>query len=354
MQTTSSTPTKQKNRNRPGIVIAAVCVTAAILFGIHIAHQDTAYPSTDSASIDAELVHVASVVGGRLVELRVQENQHVHKGDMLYRIDPEPYQLTLKQAEASAALAQAEVEHQERLVAIKTVEATSAQDQVHRATTNRDLTARTVRRLAPLAQNSYIPLQEYDQAQVAARNAEISLTQATQQSVAATTAIGDLKSSIAARDASNAALARVRYELAQTEVRAPADGYVTSLHVKTGEVLAPAQALFTLIADDEWHAVGNLRETDLATVHPGDCATVYSMIDRTHAIHGVVDSIGFGVMSLDSAGLARGLPLVPRQMDWVHVAQRFPVRVRLDHADPTLLRMGATATFEIRHGASCH
>ncbi|GBQ24363.1 multidrug resistance protein MdtN [Gluconacetobacter sacchari DSM 12717] len=338
---------------RIGIVIAVACIGAAVLAGLHVAHQDSAYPSTDSATIDAELVHVASIVGGRLVTLPVHENQHVHQGDLLYRIDPEPYALTVRQAEANLALATAELNNQRRLLAVRTAQAATARDQVTRAQANRDLADRTVTRLEPLAGQSFIPWQQYDQARVTRNNAEISLAQAHQQSAAADIAIGDLASATAAQAASQAALDRARYELRQTIVTAPADGFVTSLRVKAGEVLAPSQVLFTLIADDAWYAVANLREITLPAVHPGDCATVYSMIDRRTPLQGRVESIGWGVLSADSAGLARSLPLVPRQMDWVHVAQRFPVRVRVRAADPTLLRMGATATVEIRHGPAC-
>ncbi|MBB2180523.1 multidrug transporter subunit MdtN [Gluconacetobacter tumulicola] len=340
-------------RSRIGILIALACIGAAILAGLSVAHWDDAYPSTDSATIDAELVHVASVVGGRLVDLPVRENQHVHKGDLLYRIDPEPYALTVHQAEANLALATAELANQRRLLAVRTAQAATARDQVTRAQTNRDLADRTVTRLEPLANRSYVPWQQYDQARVARNDAEISLAQARQQSAASEVAIGDLASATAAQAASQAALDRARYELRQTAVTAPTDGYVTSLHVKAGEVLAPSQVLFTLIADEAWYAVANLREITLPAVHPGDCATIYSMIDRRTPIQGRVESIGWGVLSADSAGPARTLPLVPRQMDWVHVAQRFPVRVHLQGAAPTLLRMGATATVEIRHGAAC-
>lgn len=336
-----------------GITIAIVCVGAAIASGIYVVHRNRAYPSSDSASIDAEVVHIASTVGGRLVELPVRPNQYVHKGDLLYRIDPVPYELTVRQAEANLALATAEVENQQRAVSVKTSNATVADDQVTRARTNRDLAARTVERLRPLAGRSYIPWQQYDQAQVALHDAEVSLAQAQQQSGAAAVAIGDLKSSLAAQAASQAALDQARYALAQTDVRAPADGYVSSLSVRDGEVLAPSQVLFTLIADDAWYATANIREVNLGGVQIGDCATVFSMIGRKTPIRGHVVSIGWGVFSADSAGLARSLPLVPRQMDWVHVAQRFPVRIRLDRADPNLLRVGATATVEIRYGAAC-
>ena len=336
-----------------GIIIAVLCVGAAVVFGIHVSHEDSTHPSSDSGTIDAEVVHVASTVGGRLKELDVSVNQHVHKGDVLYRLDPEPYELTVRQAQANLDLAAAEVENQTRLLSIKTSNAATADDQVVRAQTNRDLAARTVQRLQPLAGKSYIPWQQYDQARVALHDAEVSLAQSRNQSVAATTAIGDLKSSIAAREASQAALDHARYELRQTTVIAPVDGYVTSLRVKTGEVLAPSQVLFTLIADNEWYAMANIREINLGAVQIGGCVTVHSMIDRRTPLRGHVESIGWGVLSADSAGIARSLPIVPRQMDWVHVAQRFPVRIRLEKTNPLLLRLGATATVEIRHGAAC-
>ncbi|WP_408904583.1 multidrug transporter subunit MdtN [Nguyenibacter sp. L1] len=340
-----------------GVAIAVLCVAAAVGLGVHVAREDSAHPSSDSGTIDAELVHVASTVGGRLVALPVRVNQAVRKGDLLYRLDPEPYELAVRQAEANLALAEAEVENQRRLVAVKTATAEQARDQVARAQADRDLASRTVARLGPLAGHAYIPRQQYDQALVTLHDSEITLAQARQQQQAAQVAIGDLNSTLAAAAASRAALDHARYELRQTVVVAPADGYVTSLRVRPGEILAPSQVLFTLILNDAWYATANIREVDMASIRPGDCATVYSMIDRHAAMRGHVDSIGWGVLSADSAGAPFAPPLVPREMDWVHVAQRFPVRVKLDlkpnGADLNLLRLGATATVEIRHGAAC-
>ncbi|MFT9258006.1 MAG: multidrug transporter subunit MdtN [Acetobacter sp.] len=341
-------------KKRAGILIALFCVAAATAASIFVAHRDNAYPTSDSASLDAEVVHVAAVVGGRLIDLRVRENQHVRKGDLLYRLDPEPYELTVRQAEANVALMTAELANQKRLLAVRVAQAATARDQLTRAQNNADLANRTTQRLAPLAGHAYIAWQQYDQARVAQSDAAVSVSQARQQAEAADVAVGDLASAEATLAASEAALARARYELRQTTILAPADGYVTSLRVKSGEVLAPSQVLFTLIVDDAWYAVANLREINLGAVSPGDCATVYSMIDRSVPITGKISSIGWGVLSGDSAGLGRALPFVPREMDWVHVAQRFPVRVHLQSPPPLLMRMGATATVEIRHGAACH
>ncbi len=86
--------TKGIRKKRPlGMVVALFVITAAIIFAVKTLSH--ASPSTDDASIDAEVVHVASPVGGRIIELPVHENQLVHKGDLLFRIDPAPYKNTV-------------------------------------------------------------------------------------------------------------------------------------------------------------------------------------------------------------------------------------------------------------------
>ncbi|MDG6094746.1 multidrug transporter subunit MdtN [Acetobacter sp. AN02] len=344
---------RTEKKSRIGMIIAVICIGAAIIYGIHVTTVSSEHPSTDDASIDAEVVHTASTVAGRLIELNVKLNQRVRKGDVLYRIDPRPYQLTVEEAEAGLALAEAQLANAQRSLSAKTSNAQAAAEQVRRTQDNRDLAARTVARLRPLAAQRYIPLQEFDTARVRLQNAETSLAQAKESQAAADVVIGDLNTALANRDARRAALDRARYELEQTTVIADHDGYITSLRVRTGEVLAPSRPLFTLITDNEWYASANFRETDLKQVHPGDCATVYSMINPQSPVRGTVESIGYGVSSLDTANMPGSLPMVVREMDWVRVAQRFPVRIRLENTHPELLRVGATATVEIRHGAAC-
>jgi multidrug efflux system membrane fusion protein len=103
----------------------------------------------------------------------------------------------------------------------------------------------------------------------------------------------------------------------------------------------------------EWFAVANFRETALADIHVGDCATVYSMIDRRKAMRGTVTGIGAGVVDTDRLNLPRSLPYVQASVNWVRVAKRFPVRIRLEAPPEALARVGASANVEIRHGAAC-
>ncbi len=207
--------------------------------------------------------------------------------------------------------------------------------------------------MRPLAAKGYVPRQQLDDAEVAARDAATALRQAQEQQVAALRAIDTEQAAEAAVSARKAALALARRLLADTTVRAPHDGFVVGLTASSGEMVAPGQALFTLIDTEAWFAVGNFRETDLDAIRPGDCATVYSMIDATHPIRGIVQGIGWGVLDQDQIDLPRSLPYVERSLNWVRVAQRFPVRIRLENPPPSLMRLGASAVVEIRHGHDC-
>ncbi|MDH2051614.1 multidrug transporter subunit MdtN [Achromobacter marplatensis] len=336
-----------------GRLIALAIIAVGIAALGYAAYRSSHYPATDDATIDADLVHVATPVGGRLLSLPVKENQHVAKGDTLFEIDPEPYRLTVRQAEADLAMAQASLETRRRALIVERANSSVADEQLRRAEANHALAARTVKRLAPLAAQGYVPTQQYDQSQVALRDAEVSLKQAQQQQAAAASTIGDEAEAQAAVQARQAALARARHSLGETVVRAPHDGYVTGLGVLSGETVAPGQSLFTLVASDEWFAVANFRETDLARISEGDCATVYSMIDRSQAMRGKVIGIGAGVLDGERINVPHALPLVQRSVNWVRVAQRFPVRVEIEEPPQKLVRMGASAMIEVRHGPAC-
>jgi multidrug efflux system membrane fusion protein len=226
-------------------------------------------------------------------------------------------------------------------------------EQTRAAETNLALANRTVERLRPLAGQGYVPQQQLDQAETSARDAAVQLQQARQQHSAAVVAVDTEEAAQAEIAARRAALDLARRHLADTTVIATHDGWIVGLKAATGEVVSPDQSLFTLVDADEWFAVANFRETDLKPVHVGDCATVYSMLDRRQPIAGVVQGIGWGVLDQDKVDVPRSVPYVERSLDWVRVSQRFPVRVRLRGAPTNLTRLGASAVVEIKHGAAC-
>jgi membrane fusion protein, multidrug efflux system len=328
-------------------------IAAAIVFGLFTLHQSSVMPSTNDATIDADVVHIASVVGGRIVDLPVAENRRVAEGDLLFQIDPAPYRLAVDQAQADLALAEAALGTQHRVLSTQHSAATIAADQVRRANANLDLAARTVERLRPLAAKGYVPMQQLDQAQTAQRDATTSLQQAREQQVAAVKAIDTDAGAAATVQARRAALAIARRALDDTTVRATHTGRVVGLTVLSGEIVAPSQSLFTLVSDDQWFAVANFREINLHAISVGDCVTAYSMIDRGRPIKGQVQGIGSGVLDTDRVNLPRSVPYVERSLNWVKVAQRFPVRIRLEKPPQNLMRLGATAIVEVKHGAAC-
>jgi multidrug efflux system membrane fusion protein len=336
-----------------GRLIALAIIVLGVAAVAYAISRTSRFPSTDDATIDADVVHVASPVGGRILKLAVTENQHVAKGDLLFEIDPVPYRLAVAQAQADVELARAALDTRRRTVIGEQSAAAIASDQTRRATHNYDLAARTVTRLSPLAAQGYVPAQQLDQAQVAQRDAAISLQQANEQQRASARTIGNDADATATLHAREAALAIAPRALDDTVVRAPHEGWVTGLSVLSGEIVAPNQSIFTLIDSGEWFAVANFRETSLGAIAVGDCATVFSMIDRSQPIRGKVVGIGAGITDLDRVNLPRALPYVQPSVNWVRVAQRFPVRVSLDAPADKLVRVGASAIVEIKHGAAC-
>ena len=336
-----------------GRLIALGTIALAVLVAVPAASWVVGHPSSSDASIDADVVHVAAAVGGRIIEIRVGENSRVHRGDLLFQIDPLPYQLQFSQAQADLSVAEGQLDTHRRYVSTQRSNATIAQDQTLNARANYELAIRTAERLRPLTAKGYVPNQQLDQAEVTAHDAATRLQQAQVQRLAAVEAIDTLQAAESLVAARQAALALAKRYLEDTTVRATHDGLVVGLTVSSGEFLAPGQSLFTLINTEEWFASANLREMDLASVHAGDCVTVYSMIDRHLSIRGIVDSIGWGVLDQDRINLPRSVPYVERSLNWVRVEQRFPVRIRLERPPAQVMRLGASAVVEVKHGRQC-
>jgi multidrug efflux system membrane fusion protein len=331
------------------LALGVIVIAAALLSFLVLQRRAT----VDDATIDADVVHIAPEVGGQIVDLAVREDAAVRRGEVLFRIDAQPYALRLRQARAQLEVAQAALDARGRGVAGARANAAIAQEQIARAQDNYGLSARTSERLAPLAAKGYVAQEQLDQARVAERDATTSLSQARLQAAAARHAVGDTAAEQAEVDAAQAAVALAQRQLEATTVRAPHDGRVSGLNVASGETVVPAQALFTLVDTEQWWAVANVRETELQGVAAGDCATVYSMLDSSRPMHGVVDGIGWGVLRDDAIDLPRSVPYVQASLNWVRVAQRFPVRVRIDDPRPDLLRLGASASVELHHGPAC-
>lgn len=333
---------------RFGQLLFGAVAIATLLVGYRLVASLSANPATSDAEIDAEVVPVSPAVAGRIVELAVRENDSVEAGQLLFRIDPQTYRLELEAAEAEVAVAEGTLADQQRLRESERANAAVARDQVDRARANRALAERTVERLAPMAESGYVSRQTLDEARTAADDAQVSLRQAEGAYRAAEQAVQTSRALEAQVRAARAQAAVARHALAQTEFRAPAKGKVVGLAIAEGGFALPGQTLFTLIDSESWVAQGLFPETDLAGIAVGDPAEVFVMTDRRVPIAGEVQSIGWGISS-DNALVAAGqVPFVVRSLNWVRVAARFPVRVKLHQPPERLMRMGASAIVILR------
>jgi multidrug efflux system membrane fusion protein len=176
------------------------------------------------------------------------------------------------------------------------------------------------------------------------------LTQSMAQHEQTQNAVTTLEPLINQRGAKASAIETARYNLSNCRVYAPFDARVTNLTIAEGAYAHIGQQMFTLIDARTWWAVANFREGQLQHIEPGMRADVYVLSKPDVRFSGVVDSVGFGVTpDADVVGrFEQGLPDVQRTLNWVHLASRFPVRVRVEHPSPDLFRVSESAVVVIR------
>ena len=146
------------------------------------------------------------------------------------------------------------------------------------------------------------------------------------------------------------AVQTAQYNLGNCKVYAPFDARVTNLILSEGAYAHTGQQIFTLIDSRTWWAIGNFRETQLKHIAPGMKADVYVLSRPNGRFDGVVDSVGYGVTPNADVitNLGNGLPELTRTLNWVHLASRYPVRVRISEPPSDSLRLGETAIVVIR------
>ncbi len=336
-----------------GRVIAIAIVASAVVLGVWRYERASVNLLSQEVSLSANVVHIASSVPGRIDVLKVAENDKVEKGDLLFSVDPEPYRLAVAQAEGDLAVARALYETQKRNIRAERANAAVANHQVARAQTNLQLAEQTLRRLTALQPKGYVTAQQVDDAETAKRDAEVSLQEALEQTVAADALVSSIDAAKAMVETREAALALARRELANTKIYAPHDGRVVGLTISTGEFVITGESIFTLINTENWYATAFFSEVELAPIKAGSCASVYVMADRSVEIKGEVIGISWGVAPESLINLPRGLPYVPKNLNWVRVAQRFPVRIKLEDPPENLMRVGASAVAVIHDEKHC-
>ena len=324
-----------------------VIVAAAILLLVCLFINDSR-PSTNDAYLQADLVRMAPEVSGRIVALPIRDNQAVKKSDLLFAIDPEPYRLRLEQARAQMAALEASIKVQTDQVASQISRAKAAETGTGSAQAQLELALSTLARLEPLGRQGFVPKEQVDQARTAmmvARNAVAQSSQQAQETRQAVTSTAPLEAQLSSAKALEALAER---DLRLTEVRAAFDGKITGLDLTVGQFATVGVPLFTIINTEKWYAVANFRESDLRKIREGQQARVFVMANPARPIGGKVESIGWGVVAEEGITVFGGLPRVPRTLNWVRIAQRFPVRILLDAPPDELMRVGSTISVTLR------
>ena len=369
----AATTTKQLSRR-----LSIGIVLAAILLGVLVRYHINYSPRTEDAEVFANFIGIAPQVEGPITRLNVRDNQFVKKGELLFEIDERPYQYTLERAVSEQATLEGQIVDERRKIAalvsavsvahanINSMEAEVANQErgVDRARAEWSYANNNLHRLEPLLPKQFVTVDQIDRA----RTSEVADAQALQQAQSQLQlAQAELKSALAQheqaqhavttleplvnqRGARAAAIKDARYNVDNCRVYAPFDALVTNLTISEGAYAHVGEQIFTLIDARTWWAIGNFREGQLSHIKPGMRADVYLMSKPNTRFPGVVDSIGFGVTpDPDVIGkLEKGLPDVQRTLNWVHLASRYPVRVRVQNPSPELFRVGESAVVTIR------
>lgn len=335
------------------IAVPIVFAALAVVLGWSYFARINARPLSEDAVLTANVARMAASVPGRIMALNVQENSLVAKGDLLFRIDPEFYALQLEQARANLQIAEAALADRERGVAAEGSNATIAAEQIQRAQVNLAHATQTLQRLQGLLPKGYVTAQQVDDARTLKRNAETSLREAFAQRDAADSLVGTAAGAAALVTQSRVQVAIAERQLRETDVHAPNDGRVVGLSIALGDYVLPAQSAFSLIDTTKWYASAGFLETELPSIPPGACARVYVAANRSKALAGMVESIGWGVASEDVIPVPRSLPYVPKTLNWVRVGQRFPVRILLKDPPQELMRAGGSATVIVHADEKC-
>lgn len=295
-------------------------------------------PWTSDARVRAEVTRVAPDISGRVTTVMVQDNQQVNAGDVLFIIDPERYRLALEQAEADLQSARAGA-----AAAGADISAAAAGTKASQT----ELAMRQAHAKRRAALGDVISGEDRDDAHssVSAAQANLQQAQAAQQSANASQ-----QQAIASVRQAEVALAHAQLELERTVVRAPLNSTVTNLDVRVGDYADAGQARIALVTTGTFWIYGYFEETKLPKIHVGDAVDIRLMAGGVQ-LKGMVESISNGIADAASPKADNLLADVQPTFNWIRLAQRIPVRVRIDSAstpDDLRLSAGMSATLRVR------
>ncbi|WP_067710244.1 MULTISPECIES: p-hydroxybenzoic acid efflux pump subunit AaeA [unclassified Erwinia] len=277
--------------SRFAITLILVIVAVIVIFRAWVFYTES--PWTRDAKFTADIVAIAPDVSGLITDVRVHDNQLVKKDQVLFVVDQPRYQQALNQAEADVAYYQTLVSEKRREAARRNQLGVSAMS----------------REAIDQANNEY---------------------QTTEHQLAKATATRDT----------------AQLDLTRTVVKAPADGWITNLNVYRGEFITRGSTAVALVQAHTFYILAYMEETKLEGVRPGYRVEI-TPLGSNRVLHGTVDSIAAGVTNSSSTIDSKGMATIDSNLEWVRLAQRVPVRIRLDQQQGNIYPSGTTATVVI-------
>ena len=325
-------------------IVGIMVVLGAAVLTLWVWNIAERHPRTDDATARANVIGIAPRVRGQILKLNVQDNQAVAPGDVLFEIDPADYELSLERAKAALATLDQQIEVARSQDAQLKFQVKAAEAGVERAKAELKQAGDTLQRLEPLLTNGFAKADDVDRAATAKQVAAAALAAEEQRLNQAQIALSGLATLSAQRAGAVASVDLAALELSYCKVVAPFPGRVISLNISVGAYASAGIPVFSLLDTRKWYVMANFREAEIRHMAPGSEAIVYLSSAPNRKFRGKVQGIGWAVAPEGEIDLPLGaVPYVKRELNWVRVAQRFPVRIEVDNPDPELFHMGASA-----------
>ena len=355
-------PPPEESRHSVRIWVGRACSLLMMIGGlatvIGLANELEVRPRTEDAYVRANVIGIAAHVSGEIVELNVVDNQPVEEGQILFVVDPRPYEVALAQAEADLALVDLQINALNAAVEAAKREVAAAKARIKQAEADAIYAIQYFERVEPLLENRFVTPNQVVKAQTEAESlqaavaryyAEFDAAQAKQGQAVAN--LGQLSGINALRQAANVAVANAKLFLDYCYVRCPIKGYITNLNISQGEYANEGQQVFAIVDRSIWYVMANFKETYLPFFDVGDTVEIYLMARPNQRWQGTVQGIGWALYQANGATIVpEQLPDVEPTLDWVRLAQRFPVRIIVEDGPDVPLRMGETAAVIVLPG----
>ncbi len=335
-------------RKPVGIIISIAAVVGAVVLTLVVWNIIEHHPRTDDAVARANVVGIAPRVRGQIIKLNVQDNQAVAAGDVLFEIDPDDYRLALEKAKSALSTLDEQIEVARSQDAQLKFQVKAAEAGVEQAQAELKQAGDTLQRLQPLLTNGFAKADDVDKAATSKAVAAAALAAAEERLKQAQAALSALAALNAQRPGAVAAVDLAALELSYCKVIAPFPGRVINLNISVGAYASAGIPVFSLLDTRKWYVIASFREGEIRHISPGSSVDVYLSAMPSRHFTGQVQGIGWAVEPTDEIDIPHSLPYVKRELNWVHIAQRFPVRIEIQNPDPELFRMGASAVAIIK------